>query len=150
MSVKKYYGIIFFIIAISVSSICQAQMHPSVALLSKPPKRITLSQFNSKIDRAYTLLSTKKLSDISDSDHINIIMCLNTIDIYKYGRKQGDSGANRYLKLEILSLQKNYNRDILKIYSYVINTGMGYYFPKLKMALYGAPNDYARFEIIDK
>lgn len=124
-------------------------MHPSVALRSKPPKRISLSQFNSKVDRAYTLLSTKKLSDISDSDHINIMMCLNTIDINKYGRKPNDLKGNRYLKLEILSLQKNYNRDILKIYSYVINTGMGYYFPKLKMALYGAPNDYARFEIID-
>ena len=149
MSVKKICGIIFFIIAISVSNICQAQMHPSAALLAKPPKRITLSQFNSRVDRAYTLLSTKKLSDISDTDHINIIMCLNTIGIYEYGREQGSSGDNRYIKLEILSLQINYNRDILKIYSHVFSAGMGYYFPKLKVALYGTPNDYSIFEIID-
>lgn len=131
-----------------ISSICQAQISPSIELRSQPPKRITLSQFNDKVDRAYSLLSTKKLSDISDRDHINIMMCLNTIDLYKYGRKLGNS-QDIYIKLEKLSLQKSYNRDILKIYSYVYNTGMGYYFPKLKMALYGTPNDYARFEIID-
>jgi hypothetical protein len=42
----------------------------------------------------------------------------------------------------------NYERDIVKVYTkWIPNKGMGFYFPQLKMELYGTPMPYAIFEV---
>jgi hypothetical protein len=108
------------------------------------PKQIALIDFNQRVDRAIKLLETKKLSAISDSDHINIMMCINTVFLSDLHKKK--SSDHRYMKLLVLDV--NYSFDIRKVYpDYMFNTGMGYYFPKLKMELNGVPAEYAYFEI---
>jgi hypothetical protein len=53
-----------------------------------------------------------------------------------------------YQKLVRISDEKEYARNIIKIYpNWIPNRGMGYYFPKLKMELYGTPRRYALFNV---
>ena len=42
-------------------------------------KTISLTEFNHRVDRAIEVLQTKNLAQIADSDHVNIMMCLNTV-----------------------------------------------------------------------
>jgi hypothetical protein len=114
-------------------------------------KTIKLIEFNHRVDRATELLRTKELSAISDSDHINIMMCLNTIFMIhkKYSIEQVFIGG-RYRELETVERKVNYGKDIVKVYpNWIPNRGMGYYFPKLKMELYGTPYRYAIFNVVE-
>ncbi|EHQ27645.1 hypothetical protein [Mucilaginibacter paludis] len=114
-------------------------------------KTISLIEFNHRVDRAAELLKTKKLAAIADSDHINIMMCLNTIFMVrkKHSMEKAFTGG-RYMKLEIIDLKVNYEKDIIKVYpKYTWNRGMGYYFPELKMELYGTPMPYAIFNVLE-
>lgn len=114
------------------------------------PKNISQSQFDKLVDTSIVLLQNKKLSDISDSGHINLMMCLNTIfmahdtdfnKLYKGGR---------YEQLEKVVNEKEYTRNITKVYpEWHANRGMGFYFPKLQMELYGTPFLYACFSVED-
>lgn len=93
------------------------------------------------VDEATALLESKTLDEISDEQHINIMMCLNTIFMRDY-----ENG--RYEKLELVSKQKEYGKNITNRYpKWSPNRGMGYYFPKLQMELYGTPSPYAIFDV---
>lgn len=114
-------------------------------------KTISLIEFNHRVDRATELLKTKELLAISDSDHINIMMCLNTIFMVhkKYSIEQVFTGG-RYTELETVERKVNYEKDIVKVYpKYVWSRGMGYYFTELKMELYGTPHRYAIFNVVE-
>jgi len=113
-------------------------------------QRISLTEFYHRVDRATKLLQTKELSAISDKDHINIMMCLNTIFTFKSTLSGTDKRFNnaRCKKLEIVADEINYQHNIMKVYpQWVHNRGMGQYYPKLKMELYGTPNLYATFSV---
>lgn len=104
-------------------------------------KTISKVSFDNLVDTCIQLLQTKKLSDISDSEHINIMMCLNTIFMRQFI-------GGHYEKLTTVTNEKNYTKDIIKIYpDWIPNRGMGFYFSKLKMELYGTPRLYAIFNV---
>jgi hypothetical protein len=114
-------------------------------------KTISLVEFNYRVDRAAELLKTKELSAISDTDHINIMMCLNTIFMVrkKHSIEQVFTGS-RYKELETLADKLKYGPSLSKVYTKVIpNRGMGFYFPQLKMELYGTPYRYAIFNVLE-
>jgi hypothetical protein len=78
-------------------------------------------------------------------------MCLNTIFMIhkKYSIEQVFIGG-RYRELETVERKVNYGKDIVKVYpNWIPNRGMGYYFPKLKMELYGTPYRYAIFNVVE-
>lgn len=102
---------------------------------------ITPDEFDKQIEECISLLQTKQLKDISDEEHIEIMMCLNTIFMR-------DLKGGHYDQLNKVSEDKNYVRDIIKVYKeWIPNRGMGYYFPKLQMELYGTPMPYAVYNI---
>ena len=104
-------------------------------------KHISQKDFDLLIDNCITLLQTKKLNAISDEQHIQIMMCLNTIFMRRLK-------AGHYDELEKISEETKYTRDIIKVYpNWVPNRGMGFYFPQLKMELYGTPSRYAIYDI---
>ena len=102
---------------------------------------ILKEDFDSLVDQSISLLKTKKLEEITDEQHIKIMKSLNTISVRKL--KKG-----RYEKLEEVSKQIEYTKNITKRYpDWIPNRGMGFYFPKLKMELYGTPMPYAIFDV---
>jgi len=130
-------------------------------------QRISLTEFNQRVDRAVNLLQTKRLAEISDTDHINIMMCFNTIfmtpakdngpkiaelkngdaTLIMYAGKQRFSGG-RYEQLLNLIENGEYFQDIEKVYPESRpNRGMGTFFPKLQMEIGGTPEAYALFTV---
>lgn len=112
-------------------------------------RTVSISTFNRIVDHSINLLQTKKLAEISDTDHINIMMCLNTIFMTtKKDSFQKRFTGGKYQELESIADKKKYTRNIIKVYpNWIENRGMGYYFPKLKMELYGTPRSYAVFNV---
>lgn len=103
--------------------------------------RISLTDFKKQVKDCINLLKVKKLREISDKQHIVIMMCLNTIFMRDF------KGGN-YDKLRHLSEAKNYSEDITNLYPENIpNRGMGYYFFDLQMELYGTPRPYAVYNV---
>jgi hypothetical protein len=112
-------------------------------LKSNNDSSITISkvQFDNLVDTCLILLQTKKLEEISDKGHINIMMCLNTIFMH-------DFTGGQYEKLTKVAKEINYAIEVIKIYPNSIpNRGMGSYFPTLKMELYGTPHSFAIFNV---
>ena len=121
--------------------------HNDTVFLDKTPFNrdsslsITLKEFDKQIDDCISWFQTKQLSDISDGQHVQIMMCLNTIFMRHFK-------GGHYEQLKQISEDKNYTRDIIKVYSeWVPNRGMGFYFPKLQMELYGTPMRYAIYNV---
>lgn len=103
---------------------------------------ITQSEFDEKVAASILNLETKTLKEISDAEHITIMMCLNTIFVRR------DFEGGHYQKLNEVAKQKKYTEKITEVYpEYTPNRGMGYYFPKLKMELHGTPSPYAVYKI---
>jgi hypothetical protein len=145
MSIKRCFPLLILILIV-VFTIEDSWGQQTNVKFRETPKRITLVEFNHRVDRATKLLETKELSAISDADHINIMMCLNTIAFNLYDHK--NKLNIRYKELETVADQKEYSRNIIKVYpKWVPNRGLGYYFPKLKMELDGTPMPYAMFEV---
>ena len=70
------------------------------------------------------------------------MLCLNTIMMRHFN-------GDQYERLTEAAKKMNYIKDIIKIYpDWVPNRGMGFYFQKLKMELYGTPRAYAIFEVL--
>jgi hypothetical protein len=144
------YITIFIILVIPCNKLLAQQTTDRLNLDSI--KSISLNEFNYRIDRAIKLLRKKPLSTISDTDHINIMMCLNTIFMKHIpGSIEQRFKGGRYTEIEKLEKEKNYSRDIVKVYSdWIPDRGMGYYFKKLRMELYGTPHLYAMFEVSEE
>jgi hypothetical protein len=101
--------------------------------------------FDELVDECIALLRSKPLKKITDDQHINIMRCRNTIMFWDADKKVG-----RYLELEKISGEKNYDRDIISVYpKWIPNRGMGFYFPDLQMELAGTPGGYSIFKIKD-
>ena len=112
-------------------------------------KSISIKEFNQLIDSSIVLLKTKDLKEISDSNHIMIMMCLNTIQMSVDTNLNDRFVGERYATLVSWeTYNKNYMHNITKVYpNWIHNRGMGYYFPKLKMEVYGTPKLYAIFDV---
>lgn len=104
-------------------------------------KVISKVDFDTLVEKSIILLETKTLEEITDAQHIDIMMCLNTAGMQSLKNE-------KYRKLELVSEQKGYAKNIIKRYpKWIPNRGMGFYFPKLNMEVYGTPRAYAIFEI---
>ena len=89
---------------------CTGQNH-SDTFNPDSSKSVSISTFNRIVDNSITLLQTKKLAEISDTDHINIMMCLNTIFMIN----QRFTGGS-YQKLVSICDRKKYAMNIIKVY----------------------------------
>jgi len=59
--------------------------------------------------------------------------------------------GGRYSKLKKAAEDKNYTKDITNVFpNWIPNRGMGFYFPKLKMELYGTPRPCAWFNVTEE
>jgi hypothetical protein len=112
-------------------------------------KKISLAEFEQRVDRATALLTAKPLLAIADSDQVNIIMCLNTIAMTREQpfSPQPRFKGERYDNLEMAKYRRDYERSMMKIYEYTPNRGAGIYFKKLDIELYGTPHLYSLFEV---
>lgn len=103
--------------------------------------RITLTAFDKKIESCIDLLKVKTIKEISEEQHIEIMMCLNTIFMR-------DFKGGHYEELRQLSEKKTYTTEIIKLYpKWTPNRGMGFYFPDLNIELYGTPSLYAIYNV---
>lgn len=128
-------------IAFSSSSLGDTVYLDRVTLNRDSSITISLSDFNKEIEYCIGVLKTKKLIDITDEQHIQIMYCLNTIFVRQFK-------GGHYAELQNLADTKNYSRDIITVYKdWELNRGMGYYFPKLKMELLGTPSLYAVYTV---
>ena len=145
MIIKKYILAIILIGGLCpVRSFGQSQQF-YVDSSKNVPLKITFTEFDRRIDKAIKLLQTEELSKIPDSEHVNIMMCLNTIFLNNLDEKFNSVKCKR---LTSISNTKDYIRNIDKVYpDWLFNRGMGHYYPKIKMELYGTPNLYATFVV---
>lgn len=74
MSIKRYIGILILLTGFLTKTQSAFGQEGKVDFDRDKQKRITLIEFNSRVDRATELLREKDLSLISDKDHINIMM----------------------------------------------------------------------------
>lgn len=111
-------------------------------------KVISQLEFDNFVDSAIDALTTQALSEISDEGHTNIMMCLNTVFMAHDTAFQKRFVSGRYQRLEALAEEKQYTTDIVNVYpEWIPNRGMGFYFPKLGMELYGTPMLYAWYQV---
>ncbi len=109
---------------------------------------VTLIEFDRLVDTSIDLLRTKHLSEISDLENRNIMMCLNTILMAHDTSLERRFAKGRYETLEQAAKEQKYTANIIKRYpEWTLNRGMGFYFPKLQMELYGTPSLYAWFQV---
>ena len=103
MSINKYISpfIITLVFFLTINS--SFGQEAKVDFDRNKSKRISLSEFHRRVDRATKLLKTKELSAISDNDHINIMMCLNTILIGNLPDSDKRVNDIRYKKLKAIS-----------------------------------------------
>lgn len=114
---------------------------------SKSPE-ISLAEFNKRIERITLLLKTKNVKDISDADHINIMMCSNTIK-FEYNNPCLVVAARRYWLVLILLDKLKYSQELRTKYpKNDWSRGGGLYVDKLNMEIDGLPGDYAIFKVL--
>lgn len=111
-------------------------------------KTISMAEFDYLVNSSILLLETKELADISDDQHIAIMMCLNTIFMARNSDLSRRFVGGPYEKLKTVADEKKYDSEIIKVYpNWIPNRGMGFYFPDLKMELYGTPGLYAWYQV---
>jgi hypothetical protein len=102
---------------------------------------ITKAAFHAQVDSCISWIKEKPLAALSDEQHVQVMYCLNTIFMRRL-----ESG-NYGVLLQLVE-QMRYTFDIIKIYpEWIPNRGMGFYFPKLKMELYGTPMPYSCYSV---
>lgn len=105
---------------------------------------LTEKQFDSIVTDGVKLLKNKKLSEISDDQHRNIIRAYNRIWISKREIRKYSTGD--YLELDKTLSQPSYSKNMLKIYpEWSPNRGMGMYFHKLNVEYGGTPCSWSVF-----
>jgi hypothetical protein len=104
---------------------------------------VTRQQFDTIVQHCTSLLMTSRNVEIKDSDHINIIRLINTIDMSQ------DTSLKSGIYTEFMNLvkDKDYEKEISIYYDWIPNRGMGFYFQKLQVELGGTPHLYSRFTI---
>jgi hypothetical protein len=76
------------------------------------------------------------------------MLCLNTIFLSETPNLEKRFEQGRYKKLDSIAHQKNYATKMTKVYTdFTFNRGMGFYFKKIKMQLYGTPDLYYTFSV---
>jgi hypothetical protein len=108
---------------------------------------LTRTKFDYYVDSCIILLETKKLSEISDSGHIYIMLCDNTIFYTRILGLQRFAGG-RYDKFENAISNALYARNITSLYPDWKSTGSGIYFPRLQIAYGGLMLRHSVFKVL--
>lgn len=125
--------ILISLIAVFISTVFYGQTNPAAINLDSACS-ITQKQFETITIKYTRLLKTKKLSQISDNDNIEIIRLYNTT------LKASERSLENILFAEfiIAFYTVNYDTEIIKLYpDYTESVGKGRYFTKLKIELGG-------------
>jgi hypothetical protein len=112
-------------------------------LVFNPDSSIQISRldFDQKVELCTRLLREKPLKRINDEEHIEIMMCLNTLMMRDLHDEQYDSFNQAVIDTKYIS-------DIISVYpNWIPNRGIGFYFPDLQMELYGTPRLYAYYDV---
>ena len=104
---------------------------------------VSQQQFDSLIVSATSVLSNQPFIEIKDSDHVNIIRLINTLNFNMHS----SSKKSHYKKFIKLLAEKDYEKQISNHYHWTPNKGMGMYFPKLQVELGGTPNEKSVYTI---
>lgn len=146
---KAYTRTILFLMAMTtLFSATDGVAQPQTHFNRDTFKVISQLEFDKLVDSAIDALTTKSLSEISDAGHTNIMMCLNTLFMAHDTSFQKRFASGRYQRLEAVAEEKKYTTNVIKVYpDWVPNRGMGFYFPKLGMELYGTPMLYAWYQV---
>jgi hypothetical protein len=150
----------FFAIILLLGIDCHAQKKKNT-IDFKGYKILTLSNFNTLVDTCTSILETKKFSDISDSDNINIIKCSNTIFYshviiandtiaFLHGKRRFEGG--RYARFDSAIDVNNayYDREMSKKYKWAMSSGLGLYFEKLKIQAGGRVERRDVFKVLNE
>ena len=113
---------------------------------------ITLSaiKFDHYVDSCTALLKTKKLSEISDSGHIYIILCANTIFYTLVPNSfQHRFVGGRYEEFNNAVFTTSYTRNITSRYPDWKSGGSGLYFPHLQIEYGGFLSRHSLFKVLN-
>lgn len=137
----KYMFFTLFLFGIFVPNAYSQNKVPD----QKIQETISKEMFLDLVNQSIKLLENKKLDEIKDFEHIQIIMCINTIKILK-SKLEKETICEKLLKLEE---EKDYGNQLSKnIYTDCIpNRGMGFYYTKIKIELNGAPSKFAWYNL---
>jgi hypothetical protein len=125
--------ILITLIAVFVSPAFYGQTN-NIAINLDSACSITQKQFENITVKYTRLLKTKKLSQISDNDHTEIIRLYNTT--LKASEKSLENILFAYFINAFYTA--NYETEIIKLYpDYTDSFGKGHYFTKLKIELGG-------------
>jgi hypothetical protein len=104
---------------------------------------VNKEQFDTIVRRCISLLTTQRIIEIKDADHIKIIRLINSITISQYASLKNGI----YADFMQLIMDKDYEKEISTYYDWIPNRGMGFYFQKLQIELGGTPHIYSRYTI---
>lgn len=137
---KRLLKIFVLAVHLFVSTICSGQT-TKAQFSADSSRTISRTSFDNLVDNSIKLIQTKDLSKITDKEHIDIMMCLNTIFVRKLS-------GGQYQTLATVAKEKEYSKNITKVYpEWIPNKGMGLYFKKLKMELGGTPRPYSFYKV---
>lgn len=137
---KQFSKILLLVVHLFGTIICSGQT-TKTKFSSDSSRTISKSSFDNLVDNSIKLIQTKELTKITDKEHIDIMMCLNTIFVQKLL-------GGQYQTLETAAKEKEYSKNITKVYpEWIPNKGIGLYFKKLKMELYGTPRPYSFYKV---
>lgn len=147
---KEYPKALFLVSLMLLLATTASRAQKATAFNRDSTTSITKLVFDQLVDESATLLATKELSEISDTAHRNMMMCLNTLMMAHDSTFKKRFLGGRYERLEQMARDKEYSKEVIKVYpEWIPNRGMGFYFPKLRMELYGTPSLYAWFRVTD-
>jgi hypothetical protein len=136
--------------AILIFSTSNSLGQSAIDSLRDKPIFVTKKQFDSIVIRSTTLLKTKKLNEISDSGHTDIIRVYNTI-LFKWIMNDKKLSGIYYDFFYWADHETGYTHNITKVRDdWTLSRGLGYYFKKLNVELTGTPFLRSMFEITDE
>jgi hypothetical protein len=104
---------------------------------------LTKQQFDTIVVNCNLLLTKLRIINIKDSDHLQIIRLINTINISQ-DRLFKDGIYADFMKLVT---EKEYEKEVSIYYEWIPSRGMGFYFQKLQIELGGTPHFYSTFTV---
>lgn len=126
----------------------KASVFSQQTLAAAEPQSLTIAEFNTLVDRSIAVLRTKAAVAMTEKEHVGIMMSINTVTFTLDNNRKRIYTDGRYRQLEETVRAKNYMKEAMKVYPDCVPKGLGVYFPKLKMELYGTPSEKYLFKII--
>ncbi|WP_316734869.1 hypothetical protein [Pedobacter aquatilis] len=105
---------------------------------------VSRRQLDTIVQHCISLLTTSRIIEIKDADHIKIIRLINTINLSQDISFKTGIYADFMKRLK----DKDYEKQFSHLYDWTPNRGMGFYFQKLQVELGGTPHLFSTYTII--